>query len=143
MGFDKEKDFESALIAVLQTKGWETEVIKNPSEKDLIENWKNILFNNNRERDRLNDFPLTDTEMQQILDQIRELKTPLKLNGFINVKLSVLNVIIQTILNILAKKLALIFTIEMKLRPEKANTKLPNSHDLRQKILLVIADAAI
>ena len=86
MGFDKEKDFESALIAVLQTKGWETEVIKNPSEKDLIENWKNILFNNNRERDRLNDFPLTDTEMQQILDQIRELKTPLKLNGFINGK---------------------------------------------------------
>ena len=86
MGFDKEKDFEAALIAVLQTKGWETEVIKNPSEKDLIENWKNILFNNNRERDRLNDFPLTDTEMQQILDQIRELKTPLKLNGFINGK---------------------------------------------------------
>ena len=33
MGFDKEKDFEAALISVLQTKGWETEVIKNPSEK--------------------------------------------------------------------------------------------------------------
>lgn len=86
MGFDKEKDFEAALIAVLQTKGWETEVIKNPSEKDLIENWKNILFNNNRQRDRLNDYPLTDTEMQQILDQIKELRTPLKLNGFINGK---------------------------------------------------------
>lgn len=86
MGFDKEKDFEAALISVLQTKGWETEVIKNPSEKDLIENWKNILFNNNRQRDRLNDYPLTDTEMQQILDQIKELRTPLKLNGFINGK---------------------------------------------------------
>jgi len=27
--------------------------------------------------------PLSDTEMQQIVEQIRELKTPLKLNGFI------------------------------------------------------------
>jgi type I restriction enzyme R subunit len=30
--------------------------------------------------------PLSDTEMQQIVEQIRELKTPLKLNGFINGK---------------------------------------------------------
>jgi len=30
--------------------------------------------------------PLTDSEMQQIIEQIRELKTPLKLNGFINGK---------------------------------------------------------
>lgn len=31
-------------------------------------------------------FPLTDGEMQQILDQITRLRTPLKLNGFINGK---------------------------------------------------------
>jgi hypothetical protein len=40
----------------------------------------NILFENNRQRDRLNDVPLTNGEMQQIIEQIKELKTPLKLN---------------------------------------------------------------
>lgn len=34
----------------------------------------------------MNDVPLTDGEMQQILDQITRLRTPLKLNGFINGK---------------------------------------------------------
>ena len=32
----------------------------------------------------MNDYPLTDSEMQQILEQIETLRTPLKLNGFIN-----------------------------------------------------------
>ncbi len=36
--------------------------------------------------DRLNDYPLTRTEMDQIIDQIKTLRTPLKLNGFINGK---------------------------------------------------------
>ncbi|MDD2448002.1 MAG: HsdR family type I site-specific deoxyribonuclease [Tissierellia bacterium] len=86
MVFEKELDFEKALINILSTKGWEKEVIKNPSEEDLINNWSNILFNNNRDRDRLNDYPLTNGEMSQILEQINSLKTPLKLNGFINGK---------------------------------------------------------
>ena len=86
MTFKKEADFENALIAELQTKGWESGVIKNPSEADLLRNWAEILFNNNDTRDRLNGQPLTDSEMQQIIEQIRELKTPLKLNGFINGK---------------------------------------------------------
>lgn len=34
----------------------------------------------------MNDYPLTDSEMQQILEQIENLRTPLKLNGFINGK---------------------------------------------------------
>ena len=86
MTFDKELDFEKALIDVLTTKGWEKEIIYNPTEQDLINNWANILFNNNRDRDRLNDYPLTKGEMSQILEQINILKTPLKLNGFINGK---------------------------------------------------------
>jgi len=61
-------------------------VLKNPTEADLLNNWAQILFENNRERDRLNDTPLTDGEMQQIMEQIAELRTPLKLNGFINGK---------------------------------------------------------
>jgi type I restriction enzyme R subunit len=84
--FNKEADFEKALIDVLSQKGWEEKVIKNPTEKDLIENWKSILFENNRGIDRLNEYPLTDGEMAQILDQITALRTPLKLNGFINGK---------------------------------------------------------
>ena len=86
MVFNKESDFEEALIKILSEKGWEKEVLKNYSEQDLLRNWANILFENNRDIDRLNDYPLTDSEMQQILEQIEALRTPLKLNGFINGK---------------------------------------------------------
>jgi type I restriction enzyme R subunit len=84
--FTKESEFEQSLIGVLSRKGWEQQVIKNPTEKDLVENWRGILNNNNMIRDRLNGYPLTDGEMQQILEQVIALRTPLKLNGFINGK---------------------------------------------------------
>lgn len=86
MSFTTEAEFEKALIEILFKKGWETAVLKNPSEADLLENWAKILFDNNRAIDRLNDYPLTEGEMQQILEQITSLKTPLKLNAFINGK---------------------------------------------------------
>ena len=86
MTFTKESEFEEALILTLSKKGWENEIIKNPTEEDLLNNWANILFDNNRGIDRLNDTPLTNGEMQQILEQINALRTPLKLNGFINGK---------------------------------------------------------
>lgn len=84
--FKKEANFEKAFIDVLINKGWETEVLKNKTEADLLQNWADILFENNRQRDRLNDVPLTNGEMQQIIEQIKELRSPLKLNGFINGK---------------------------------------------------------
>lgn len=86
MTYTSEAQFEAALIEELSNKGWEKAVLKNPTEADLLNNWAQILFENNRERDRLNDTPLTDGEMQQIIEQIAELRTPLKLNGFINGK---------------------------------------------------------
>lgn len=86
MIFNKEADFEEAFIKVLSEKGWEQEVLKNCSEQDLLRNWADILFDNNRDIDRLNDYPLTDGEMKQIVEQIENLRTPLKLNGFINGK---------------------------------------------------------
>lgn len=86
MIFKKEADFEEALINILYDKGWEKKVLKNYTEKQLIENWANILYENNRDIDRLNNYPLTEGEMQQIIEQISTLKTPLKLNGFINGK---------------------------------------------------------
>ena len=84
--FSKEADFELAVIHELTQRGWEPEIIKNPGEADLLNNWATILFENNKGIDRLNGVPLTDGEMQQIMEQITELRTPLKLNGFINGK---------------------------------------------------------
>ena len=86
MAFTKETDFEAAIINLLTEHGWEKEVLRNPTEQQLIQNWADILFQNNRGIDRLDDYPLTDGEMQQILEQITSLRTPLKLNGFINGK---------------------------------------------------------
>lgn len=86
MTFKTESEFEKAFIEILTNKGWEKDIIKYPAEEDLLKNWANILFENNRGIDRLNDYPLTDGEMQQIIEQITNLRTPLKLNGFINGK---------------------------------------------------------
>lgn len=87
MIFERELDFEAALIKKLYTDGgWEPEVLHYKTEEDLIQNWADILFENNRDIDRLNDAPLTRGEMQQILEQVTRLRTPVKLNGFINGK---------------------------------------------------------
>lgn len=86
MIFNMESDFELALIRILTENGWEKEVLENRSQEDLLRNWANILFENNRDKDRLDEYPLTDSEMQQILEQIENLRTPLKLNSFINGK---------------------------------------------------------
>lgn len=86
MTFKTEAAFEQAFIETLFNKGWESTVLKNPTEQDLINNWAKILFENNSGIDRLNGQPLTDSEMAQILEQIKTLRTPLALNGFINGK---------------------------------------------------------
>ncbi|MDY4708756.1 MAG: HsdR family type I site-specific deoxyribonuclease, partial [Candidatus Treponema excrementipullorum] len=86
MVFNSEADFEKALIQALSEKGWEQNVIEYPTEEELLQNWAKILFENNRDIYRLNDYPLTAGEMGQIMEQIRSLRTPLKLNSFINGK---------------------------------------------------------
>ena len=82
--FTKELDFEQALTDLLKQHGWEPQVLKNPTEEDLIRNWAAIIFNNNREITRLGEYPLTDTEMQQIITQVDALKNPYEVNKFIN-----------------------------------------------------------
>lgn len=84
MAFKNEAEFEEAVIKILSENGWEKNVLKNYTEKQLIQNWASILFENNRTIDKLNDYPLTEGEMQQIIEQLVGLKTPLSLNGFIN-----------------------------------------------------------
>ncbi|QTL97475.1 HsdR family type I site-specific deoxyribonuclease [Iocasia frigidifontis] len=86
MIFKDERSFEDALINLLTSqKGWD-DVLNNPNEEDLINNWAEILFNNNKEQDRLNNVPLNRSEMNQILEQINSLASPLKKNEFINGK---------------------------------------------------------
>lgn len=82
--YNDELQFEADFVRSLQENGWTDGILKNPTEKDLLDNWAKILFENNRQQDRLSDFPLTDTEMQQVIDKINELKYPVKLNSFIN-----------------------------------------------------------
>ena len=83
--FNKESDFENALIALLATKSWEKEVLRHPTEEDLIANWQAHLNKTNLHIDKL-DVPLIRSEMNQILEQVQALKTPYALNGFINGK---------------------------------------------------------
>lgn len=84
MGFAKEVDFEAAMIEALSRHGWEHEVLRYPTEDELIDNWARILFENNRDIDRLNDCPLIREEMNELLEQLRELRSPLAINSFIN-----------------------------------------------------------
>ena len=83
--FNKEADFENALIALLSTKSWEKEVLRYPTEEELIANWQAHLNKTNQHIDKL-DVPLIRSEMNQILEQVQALKTPYALNGFINGK---------------------------------------------------------
>lgn len=82
--FSKELDFEKALAELLTHHGWEKAILINPTEKQLIKNWAAIIFNNNRDINRLGDQPLTDTEMQQVMDQVNKCKNPYERNQFIN-----------------------------------------------------------
>ena len=82
--FLRELDFEKALADFLPQHGWDPNVIMNPTEEFLIKNWADIIFRNNRDMNRLGDFELTDSEMQQILTQVDNLKNPYEVNKFIN-----------------------------------------------------------
>lgn len=82
--FDKESAFEDALTHLLTSHGWEEKMIMYPTEKDLIENWRNIIYENNCQIDRLDKYPLTDTEMKQILQQVQACGSPYKVNRLIN-----------------------------------------------------------
>ncbi len=81
--FIKELAFEEALTDHLLHHGW-NEVIKNPTEEQLVQNWANILYDNNRGIDKLGNYPLTGSEMQQVIDQINLCDSPYAVNKLIN-----------------------------------------------------------
>ena len=49
--FDDEGKFEEALIQRLHDYRWEEEVLKYKTEKDLIKNWAEIIFENKIHKD--------------------------------------------------------------------------------------------
>lgn len=83
--FIKESAFEEALTNHLLQNGW-NEVIMNPSEEDLINNWAKIIYDNNRGINQLGNFPLTNTEMQQIVSKVNFCQNPYEVNNLINSK---------------------------------------------------------
>ena len=84
-GFIKELAFEEALTNHLLKHGW-NEVIKNPTEEEPVENWASIIYDNNREIDKLGNYPLTASEMQQVMDTVNMKGSPYEMNRFINGK---------------------------------------------------------
>lgn len=82
--YEQELPFERDLVNLLvNEKGWVDDVFINPSEEDLIQNWANIIFNNNRQPTRLGEYPLTKGEINQLLEQINNATSPLQKNELI------------------------------------------------------------
>ena len=78
-----ELNFEEDIIELLQKSGWENEVLKYKTVDELIANWKKIIFDRNRVT--LNNVPLSDDEMERVLDVVRtQANTPVKANHFVN-----------------------------------------------------------
>ena len=84
--FSVEKAFEDAVIERLIAYGWEENILEYKTEAELLDNWAAILFENNRDIDRLGDYPLTEGEKRQLIDQVNTLRTPNSINSLINGK---------------------------------------------------------
>jgi len=146
--FLKELDFEKALADLLPQHGWAPQVMMNPTEEVLIKNWSAIIYNNNRDVNRLGDFPLTDTEMQQIMTQVDALKNPYEVSKFINGgkvmikrdnqndKINFGKEVYLTIFN--AKEVRAGQSVYQIVRQPKFQTKHPLASDRRGDVMLLI-----
>lgn len=82
-GQNGELNFEADVVELLKKAGWEHEVLKNKTVPELIENWRDILFERNRMT--LNNVPLSSDEMDRVMDIVRlQANTPVKANHFVN-----------------------------------------------------------
>ena len=90
MQFNSEKKFEDALIENLINHGWTgvswlnngNPVLEYPSEEDLVNNWCDILENNNSHT--LNNLPLIPEEREMLRQQVAEISSPYNANEYIN-----------------------------------------------------------
>ena len=88
MAFYDETPFEKALIHKLTEidNQWSKNVLEFKDEKYLLDNWADILFQNNNTTDKLNNCPLTETEKQQLLNYVNNKNTPYLINRLLNSK---------------------------------------------------------
>lgn len=81
-GTKGELNFERDFVSALQKAGW-GEVLPRKTVPDLIQNWRTILFQRNRQT--LGDVPLSDAEMEEVMETVRtQANTPVKANHFIS-----------------------------------------------------------
>ena len=81
-GKNGELNFEKDFIETLKKRGWSKEVLYHKTIPELIENWRNIIFDRNRKQ--LNNIPLSESEMDRLMDTVRaQANTPVKSNIFI------------------------------------------------------------
>lgn len=83
--FTNETDFEDAVVQSLLQNGW-TQVLTYKTQEELIQNWADILFNNNQDSSRLGQYRLTKTEIQSLINNVSNVKNPYKINEIINGK---------------------------------------------------------
>ena len=62
-GKNGELNFERDFIDTLKKGGWSKDVLNHKTIPELIENWKNIIFDRNR--NVLNNVPLSESEMER------------------------------------------------------------------------------
>lgn len=74
--FVSELEFENDLIKALEKNGWQNDsfanVLMNPSEQDLVDNFAKIVFANNSESAKLNGVELSEKEINKILEHFRK-----------------------------------------------------------------------
>lgn len=75
--FIDEAAFEDVLVTLLtQNGGWSKQVLYRPTETDLIDNWAEIIFENNNTPERLNNVPLSEVEKETLVQEIAGQTTP-------------------------------------------------------------------
>lgn len=80
-----ELNFEADFVDALKHAGWENTVLKNKTVPELIDNWRDIIFARNR--DALNNVPLSDAEMDRLMELMRsQASTPVDANHVIDGK---------------------------------------------------------
>lgn len=81
-GRNGEASFEKDFVNMLITKGWDSNVLCHKTVSQLIDNWRDVIFMRNRTE--LNNVPLSESEMERLLDTVRgQANTPVKANIFI------------------------------------------------------------
>ena len=77
-----ELNFEQDFVELLISKGWDKEILYHKTVAELVDNWRDVIFQRNRTE--LNNVPLSESEMDRLLDTVRsQANTPVKANGFI------------------------------------------------------------